>query len=166
MIFAVITALFVAAVYSSSTPVVFGETSCISVGSKAICVSDDSDFGGLYACVELKDKTWKCEKVKASANVPPGLTDALNDATGPRANLNDRGVLEDPTTSPQLEQDVGPNEGVLGNLQGNNMTFSRANITAPTSEGQTDDGSGANQTTGVQDLKSNNPGISCGGLCL
>jgi hypothetical protein len=93
--------------------------------------TDDSDFGGLYACVELKDKTWKCEKVKASANVPPGLTDALNDATGPSANLNDRGVLEDPTTSPQLEQDVGPNEGVLGNLQGNNMTFSRANITAP-----------------------------------
>jgi hypothetical protein len=77
--------------------------------------------------VEQKDKTWKCEKVKASANVPPGLTDALNDATGPRANLNDRGVLEDPTTSQQLEQDVGTNEGLLGNLQGNNMTFSELN---------------------------------------
>jgi hypothetical protein len=127
MIFVVTSALFVAAVYSSSTSVVFGETSCISVGSKAICVSDDSDFGGLYACQEQKDKTWKCEKVKASANVPPGLTDALEDATGPKANLNDRGVLEDPTTSPQLEQDVGPNEGVFGNLQGNNMTFSELN---------------------------------------
>lgn len=123
----VISALFVTAVYSSSTSVVFGETSCISVGSKAICVSDDSDFGGLYVCEEQKDKTWKCEKVKASANVPPGLTDALEDATGPKANLNDRGVLEDPTTSPQLEQDVGPNEEVFGNLQGNNMTFSELN---------------------------------------
>ena len=127
MTFAVISTLLIVSIYSSSTFVVFGETSCISVGSKAICVSDDSDFGGLYACVEQKDKTWKCEKVKASANVPPGLTDALNDATGPRANLNDRGVLEDPTTSQQLEQDVGPNEGLLGNLQGNNMTFSELN---------------------------------------
>jgi hypothetical protein len=61
-----------------------------------------------------------------SANVPPGLTDALNDATGPKANLNDRGVLEDPNL-PKLEQHVGPNEGVLGNLQGNNMTFSELN---------------------------------------
>lgn len=129
-IFAVISALLVAAVYSSSTSIVFGETSCISLGSKAICVSDDSDFGGLYACVEQKDKTWKCEKVKPSANVPPGLTDALEDATGPRANLNDRGVLEDQTTSPQLEEDVSPNEGSLGNLEGNNMTFGRGpNIT-------------------------------------
>ena len=127
VIFVVISALFVAAVYSSSTSVVFGETSCIIVGSKAVCASDDSDFGGLYICEEQKDKTWKCEKAKASANVPPGLTDELKDATGPRANLNDRGVLEDPTTSPQLEQDVGPNEGILGNLQGNNMTFSELN---------------------------------------
>jgi len=127
MILLVISTLFVAAVYNSSTSVVFGETSCISVGSKAACISDDADFGGLYICEEQKDKTWKCEKVKASANVPPGLTDALNDATGPKANLNDRGVLEDPTTLPKLEQHVGPNEGVLGNLQGNNMTFSELN---------------------------------------
>jgi hypothetical protein len=127
VIFVIISALFVASVYSSSSSVVFGETSCISLGSKAICVSDDSMFGGLYACVELKDKTWKCEKVKASANVPPGLTDALEDATGPRPNLKDGGVLEDPSTSPQLEQDVSPNERVLGNLQGNNMTFSELN---------------------------------------
>ncbi len=47
VIFVVISALFVASVYSSSASVVFGETSCISLGSKAICVSDDSDFGGL-----------------------------------------------------------------------------------------------------------------------
>lgn len=126
VIFVVISALFVASVYSSSASVVFGETSCISLGSKAICVSDDSDFGGLYACVELKDKTWKCEKVKASANVPPGLTDALEDATGLRPNLKDGGVLEDPTTLPKLEQDVVPRGG-LGNMQENNA-FSRANI--------------------------------------
>lgn len=119
----IIFTLLVAAINSSSTSVVFGETSCISVGSKAICVSDDSDFGGLYACVEQKDKTWKCEKVKASANVPPGLTDALNDASGPRANLKDRGVLEDPTTTPQLEQDVGPT-GQFQKFPENNMTFS------------------------------------------
>ena len=118
--------MLIASVYSSSTSVVFGETSCISVGSKAICVDDDSDFGGLYVCVEQKDKTWKCEKVKASANVPPGLTDALNDATGPKANLNDLGVLEDPTT-PKSEQGIGPSEGLQGNLQGNNMTFSELN---------------------------------------
>ena len=123
MTLSVMSALLVAAIYSSYTSVVFGETSCISVGNKAACVSDDSDFGGLYICEEQKDKTWKCEKVKASANVPPGLTDALNDATGPKANLKDRGVLEDPNL-PKLEQDVGPNEGVFGNLQGNNMTFS------------------------------------------
>jgi hypothetical protein len=127
MILLVISTLLVVSIYSSSTSVVFAETSCISVGNKAACLSDDSDFGGLYICEEQKDKTWKCEKVKASANVPPGLTDALNDATGPKANLNDRGVLEDPTTAPQLEQGVGPNEGVLGNLQGNNMTFSELN---------------------------------------
>lgn len=78
--------------------------------------------------MELKDKTWKCEKVKASANVPPGLTDALEDATGPRPNLKDGGVLEDPTTLPKLEQDVVP-RGELGNIQENN-TFSRANISA------------------------------------
>jgi hypothetical protein len=127
MILLVISTLLVVSIYSSSTSVVFAETNCISVGNKAACLSDDSDFGGLYICEEQKDKTWKCEKVKASANVPPGLTDALNDATGPKANLNDRGVLEDPTTAPQLEQDVGPNEGLLGNLQGNNMTFSELN---------------------------------------
>lgn len=126
VIFVVISALFVASVYSSSASVVFGETSCISLGSKAICVSDDSDFGGLYACVELKDKSWKCEKVKASANVPPGLTDALEDATGLRPNLKDGGVLEDPTTLPKLERDVVPRGG-LGNMQENNA-FSRANI--------------------------------------
>ena len=130
--FAVISALFIAAVYSSSTSVVYGETSCISVGSKAICVSDDSDFGGLYACVEQKDKTWKCEKIKASANVPPGLTDALNDATGPKANLNDRGVLEDPTTSPQLEQDVGPRWD-FRELPESNRTFSEG--VGPNEEG-------------------------------
>ncbi|MDW3612548.1 MAG: hypothetical protein QOK90_10505 [Nitrososphaeraceae archaeon] len=82
----------------------------------------------MWKCEYQKDETWKCEKVKASANIPPGLTDALNDATGPKANLNDRGVLEDPTTLPKLEQDVGPRGG-LGNLQENN-TFSRANISA------------------------------------
>jgi hypothetical protein len=127
MILLAISTLLVAAVYSSSTSVVFGaETSCIIVGSKAICAFDHSDVGGLYVCEEQKDKTWKCEKVKASANVQPGLTDALNDAIGPKANLNDRGVLEDPNL-PKLEQHVGPNEGVLGNLQGNNMTFSELN---------------------------------------
>jgi hypothetical protein len=127
MILLVISALFVAAIYSSSTSVVFAATSCIIVGNTAICAFDDSDFGGLYKCEYQKDETWKCEKVKASANIPPGLTDALNDVTGPKANLNDRGVLEDPTTLPKLEQHVGPNEGVLGNLQGNNMTFSELN---------------------------------------
>ena len=46
----------------------------------------------MWKCEYQKDETWKCEKVKASANIPPGLTDALNDATGPKANLNDRGA--------------------------------------------------------------------------
>jgi hypothetical protein len=127
MILLVISTLLIVSIYSSSTFIVFAETSCIIVGNTAVCVSDDSDFGGMYKCEYQKDETWKCEKVKASANIPPGLTDALNDVTGPKANLNDRGVLEDPTTLPKLEQHVGPNEGVLGNLQGNNMTFSELN---------------------------------------
>jgi hypothetical protein len=126
VIFVVISALFVASTYSSSTSVVSAATNCIILGSKAACVDDDSDFGGLFLCEEQKDKSWKCEKVKPSANVPPGLTDALKDATGPRANLNDRGVLEDPNL-PKLQQDLGPDEGITGNLPGNNMTFSELN---------------------------------------
>jgi len=129
VIFVVISALFVATIYSSSTSVVFAVTSCITVGDTAVCASDDPLVGGMWKCEYQKDETWKCEKVKASANIPPGLADALNDATGPKANLNDRGVLEDPTTSPQLEQDVGPREE-FRELPENNMTFSRANISA------------------------------------
>ncbi len=128
VIFVVISALFVATIYSSSTSVVFAVTSCITVGDTAVCASDDPLVGGMWKCEYQKDETWKCEKVKASANIPPSLTDAINDATGPKANLNDRGVLEDPTTLPKLEQDVVPRGG-LGNMQENN-TFSRANISA------------------------------------
>jgi hypothetical protein len=127
VIFVVISALFVASIYSSSTSVVFAEVVCVDgVGTDKptkFCITDSSPDN--YKCVQQDDGKWKCTVIK-SANVPPGLTDALNDATGPKANLNDRGVLEDPNL-PKLEQHVGPNEGVLGNLQGNNMTFSELN---------------------------------------
>ena len=128
VIFVVISTLLVAAIYSSSTSVVFAAVSCIdAIGTDKptkFCVTDTSP--DMYKCVKQDDGKWKCTKTPASTNVPPGLTDALNDATGPKANLNDRGVLEDPNL-PKLEQDVGPNEGVFGNLQGNNMTFSELN---------------------------------------
>jgi hypothetical protein len=133
VIFVVISALFIATIYSSSTSVVFGETSCIILGSKAACVSDDDMFGGLYICEEQKDETWKCEKVKASANVPPGLSDALDDAIGPAGPLQEGGVLEDPTTTgPKLGHDVLPKGGgVLEQQTENNMTFSKSNVPFP-----------------------------------
>jgi hypothetical protein len=127
VIFVVISALFLPTIYSSFTSVVFADVSCIdAIGTDKptkFCSTDKSP--DTYTCVKQDDGKWKCTVIK-SANVPPGLTNALNDVTGPKANLNDRGGLEDPSL-PKLEQHVGPNEGVLGNLQGNNMTFSELN---------------------------------------
>ena len=133
VILMVISALFVTTIYSSSTSVVFGETSCISVGSKAICVSDDSDFGGLYACVEQKDKTWKCEKVKASANVPPALTDALDDAIGPAGPLQEGRVLEKLESNATFAEGLGPNFGGVLEIPETNDTFSESNSSSNTS---------------------------------
>jgi hypothetical protein len=122
VIFVVISGLFVATIYSSSTSVVFAAVVCVDgVGTDKptkFCITDSSPDN--YKCVQQDDGKWKCEVIK-SANVPPGLTDALNDATGSKAPLNDRGVLEDPT-----QQGIGPNEGIPGNLQGNNA-FSELN---------------------------------------
>ena len=131
-----ISALFVATIYhSSSKSVVFGETSCISVGSKAICVSDDSMFGGLYACEEQKDKTWKCQKVKASANIPSGLTDALDDAIGPAGPLQEGRVLEKLESNATFAERLGPNfGGVLEQPTENNTSTSDNNNTAPSEE--------------------------------
>jgi hypothetical protein len=129
MISLLISPLLVATIYSSSISVVFADVSCIDAINTdkptKFCVTDKSP--DMYKCVQQDDGKWKCTKTPASANVPPGLTDALNDVTGSKVDLNDRGVLEDPTTLPKLEQHVGPNVGVLGNLQGNNMTFSELN---------------------------------------
>jgi hypothetical protein len=66
----------------------------------------------MWKCEYQKDETWKCEKAKASANLPPGLSDALDDVTAAKAPNNGKVLSENEESQ-------------------NNMTFSRANITAP-----------------------------------
>jgi len=113
VILVVISALLVAAIYSSSTSVVFAATTnCIYSGKNtAFCVTDDS-AADVYRCDKQKDGTWKCDKIQAIVNVPPGLTDALDDATGPAGPLQEGGVLEQPESTES------------------NNTFTRANISA------------------------------------
>jgi len=64
----------------------------------------------MYDCVKQDDGKWKCTKIP-SANIPPGLSDALDDVTAQKA-LNNGKILSENEES------------------GDNMTFSRANISA------------------------------------
>lgn len=65
----------------------------------------------LYECVKQDDGKWKCTKIQPSANVPPGLADALKDVTAAKPPTNGKILSENEDT-------------------GDNMTFSRANISA------------------------------------
>jgi hypothetical protein len=109
VILAIISALLVPTIYSSSTSVVFADVSCIDYDKKTkVCATSGGD---MYDCVKQDDGKWKCTKIP-SANVPPGLSDALDDVTAAKApkTLNEAEVPEQQS--------------------GDNMTFSRANINA------------------------------------
>jgi hypothetical protein len=106
----VISTLLVAAIYSSSTSFVFANVSCLYSDKKTkMCVTNTSP--DLYECVKQDDGKWKCTKIQPSANVPPGLADALEDVTAAKAPTNGKILSENEDT-------------------GDNMTFSRANISA------------------------------------
>jgi hypothetical protein len=106
----VISTLLVAAIYSSSTSFVFADVSCLDFDKKTkMCVTSTSP--DLYECVKQDDGKWKCTKIQPSANVPPGLADALKDVTAAKAPTNGKILSENEDT-------------------GDNMTFSRANISA------------------------------------
>jgi len=106
----VISTLLVAAIYSSSTSFVFADVSCLDFDIKTkMCVTSTSP--DQYECVKLDDGKWKCTKIQPSANVPPGLADALKDVTAAKAPTNGKILSENEDT-------------------GDNMTFSRANISA------------------------------------
>src|SRR6185503_11086121 len=95
--------LLVGVIYSSSTPVVLADVSCIDYDKKTkVCATSG---GEMYDCVKQDDGKWK------SANIPPGLSDALDDVTAQKA-LNNGKILSENEES------------------GDNMTFSRANISA------------------------------------
>ena len=112
VIFAAISTLLVAAIYGSSTSVVFAAVSCLDFDKNTkVCVTDTST--DLYECVKQDDGKWVCTKLPPSS-VPPGLAGALEDATGPAGPLKEGGVLEEPE-SDQPES---------------NNTFTRANISA------------------------------------
>ena len=108
VIFTVISTLLVGVIYSSSTPAVLADVSCIDYDKKTkVCATSGGD---MYDCVKQDDGKWKCTKIP-SANVPPGLSDALDDVTAQKA-LNNGKILSENEES------------------GDNMTFSRANISA------------------------------------
>jgi len=108
VIFTVISTLLVGVIYSSSTPAVLADVSCIDYDKKTkVCATSGGD---MYDCVKQDDGKWKCTKIP-SANVPPGLSDALDDVTAQKA-LNNGKILS------ENEESV------------DNMTFSRANISA------------------------------------
>ena len=108
VIFTVISTLLVGVLYSSSTPVVLADVSCIDYDKKTkVCATSG---GEMYDCVKQDDGKWKCTKIP-SANIPPGLSDALDDVTAQKA-LNNGKILSENEES------------------GDNMTFSRANISA------------------------------------
>jgi hypothetical protein len=111
-IFTLISALLVAVFYSSSTSLVFADISCIDFDEKTKICASTSD-GNMYNCVKQDDGKWKCTKIPEEANVPPGLTDALEDVTAATVP-NDGKILSE-------NEDTAEND---------NMTFSRANISA------------------------------------
>lgn len=106
--FTVISTLLVGVIYSSSTPVVVADVSCIYYDKKMkVCATSGSE---MYDCVKQDDGKWKCTKIP-SANVSPGLSDALDGVTAQKAP-NDGKILSENEES------------------GDNTTFSRANISA------------------------------------
>ena len=133
VIFVVISALFVLACYSSSSTLeVFGTTvknigcSTTEGGKKVVCCGGEYDSKGNHVgywcttCDNTQPPSNCTDRYKGIVVVNPGKV---------LSNVLQGRVLEDPTTSPQLEQDVGPG-GEFRELPENNMTFSRANISA------------------------------------
>lgn len=109
VVFMVISSLLVPVIYSSSTSVVFADVSCIDYDKKTkVCATSGGD---MYDCVKQDDGKWKCTKIPQNANVPPGLADALEDVTAEKVPSNGKILSENEET-------------------GDNMTFSRANISA------------------------------------
>ena len=106
----VISTSLVGVIYGASTPVVLADVSCIDFDKKTkICATSDGD---MYNCVKQSDGKWKCTKIPQNANVPPGLADALDDVTAQKVTTDGKILSEKEDT-------------------GDNMTFSRANISAP-----------------------------------
>lgn len=105
----VISTSLVGVMYSSSIPVVLADVSCLDFDKKTkICATSGGD---MYNCVKQDDGKWKCTKIPQNANVPPGLADALEDVTAEKVPSNGKILSENEDT-------------------GDNMTFSRANISA------------------------------------
>jgi hypothetical protein len=88
LMFVAISAIFVAAIYSSSANVIFATvtTSCSGTSKKTVhCTVFDSETGDnpSFKCTLNKDgKTWRCvqEASMGTSNIPPTLKDAINKA--------------------------------------------------------------------------------------
>ena len=129
----VISALLVAAVYSSSSTLkVFGNIvknigcSPTDGGKKVTCCGGEYDSKGNHVgywcttCDNTQPPSNCTDRYKGLVVVNPGkvISDVLQG-----------GVAENPTTTPQLERDVG-SRGEFRELPESNKTFSRANISA------------------------------------
>jgi hypothetical protein len=111
VILAVISTLLVAAIYSSTTSVVFAAVSCIDASkTQKFCVTT-TEPGNMYDCVKQDDGKWVCKKVPQESKIPSGLSDALEDVTAAKA----------PKTLNEAEEPEQPDS---------NNTFTRANISA------------------------------------
>ena len=86
VIFVVVSALFVASIFSLSSSIVFATTTtCSKVGKKTNCTVVSADDNGnikvnVYTCAKNPDgKTYHCEEV-APTSPSPTINSAINDA--------------------------------------------------------------------------------------
>ena len=86
VIFIVVSALFVASIYSMSSSIVFaGTTTCSKEGKSTFCTVVDSDSAGnvhtsVWKCAKNPDgKTYHCEEFYPTSP-PPAINTAINDA--------------------------------------------------------------------------------------
>jgi len=131
MIFVAISAILIAAIYSSSSHVIFATvtTSCTGTSKKTThCTVFDSETGDnpSYNCTLNKDgKTWRCVQAASmgSSTIPPALKDAINKA---KAGIMTGSTNETTTNNPTILKGGKPVVGGA-NTESNNTNILNGN---------------------------------------
>jgi hypothetical protein len=140
LIFVMLSALLVGAIYFSSSTSIFVEA---KLDSDITCSPQDG--GKTYCCAQVLDKDGyhtttyctTCDDTKPPSNCTPRERPMTQVNPGrDLSNILGSTVLEESTTLPNLSQSLGANRGGVLQTE-NNLTFSQANISSSNSSNNT-----------------------------